>query len=178
LKINLHVDDKDVLFAIIELLDMGKVYTTTFKFNGKITDIYVCTLCITRKEDLDKLISIFNKYHLNGVKYLDYIDFVKAYNLYFNRKDGILTKELISQILNLKNNINKNRINFNMPFDHKVTISDPYFLGLMEGEGSFHFIRTRAIAGFDIKLTAKQKPLLLNVKQYLKEKLGFDANSL
>jgi len=177
-KINLHIDDKDVLFTIIKLLGMGKVYTTISKSNGKKANIYICTLCITRKEDLYKLISIFDKYPLNGIKYLDYIDFVKAYNLYFNRKNGILTKELISQILNLKNNMNKNRTNFNMPLDHKIIISDYYLLGLIEGEGSFHFIRTRAIASFDIKLTVKQKPLLLNIKQYLKEKLEFDTNSL
>jgi LAGLIDADG DNA endonuclease family protein len=65
-----------------------------------------------------------------------------------------------------------------MLLDYKITISDPYLLGLIEGEGSFHFIRTRAIAGFDIKLTAKQKPLLLSVKRYLEEKLRFDSNSL
>jgi len=102
-KINLHVDDKNVLFAIIELLNMVKVYNITYKSNEKRekrAGIYLCTLRITRKEDLCKLISIFNKYHLNGIKYIDYIDFVKAYNLYFNRKNGILLKELISQIFN------------------------------------------------------------------------------
>lgn len=177
-KINLHVDDKNVLFTIIEFLGMGQVYIKTIKSNEKRANIHLCTLRITREKDLYKLISIFNKYRLNGIKYLDYIDFVKAYSLYFNRKDGILTKELISQILNLKNNMNRNRINYNMPLDREITISDYYLLGLIEGEGSFHFIRTRAIAGFDIKLTAKQKPLLLNVKQYLEEKLRFDTYSL
>lgn len=48
-KINLHVDDKNVLFAIIELLGIGKVYIMTLKSNEKITDIYLCTLCILRK---------------------------------------------------------------------------------------------------------------------------------
>lgn len=130
------------------------------------------------KEDLYKLISIFNKYHLSGIKYIDYNDFVKTYNLYFNRKDGIITKELISQIINLKNNMNSSRTNFDMPFKHEIAISDHYLLGLIEGEGSFHFIRTRVIDGFDIKLTVKQKPLLLNVKQYFEEKLEFDTNSI
>lgn len=78
------------------------------------------------------MISIFNKYRLNGVKYLDYIDFVKAYNLCFNRKYDILTKELISQILYLKNNMNKNRIIFDMLLNHKIIISDSYLLGLIE----------------------------------------------
>ncbi len=71
-----------------------------------------------------------------------------------------------------------NRIIFDMPLGYEITISDPYLLGLIEGEGSFHFIRTRAIAGFNIKLTAKQKLLLLSVKRYIKEKLRFDSNSL
>lgn len=98
--------------------------------------------------------------------------------MYFNRKDNILTKELISQILDLKNNMNRNRTNFDMPLYYKITISNYYLLGLIEGEGSFHFIRTRAIAGFDIKLIAKQKPILLSVKRYFEEKLIFDSNSL
>jgi hypothetical protein len=44
--------------------------------------------------------------------------------------------------------MNINRTNFNMPLDHEITRSNHYLLGLIEGEGSFHFIRTRAIAGF------------------------------
>jgi len=74
--------------------------------------------------------------------------------------------------------MNKSRTNFDMTLNHEIAISDHYLLGLIEAEGSFHFIRTRAIAGFDIKLTLKQKPLLLNVKQYFEEKLGFDTNSI
>ena len=62
--------------------------------------------------------------------------------------------------------MNKNRINFDMPLDHKIRISDYWLLGLIEGEGSFHLIRTRMIPSFDIKLTEKQKPLLIKVKQH------------
>jgi hypothetical protein len=34
------------------------------------------------------------------------------------------------------------------------------------------------IPSFDIKLTEKQKPLLIKVKQHLEENLGFDGNSV
>jgi len=78
---------------------MGKVDATTLQSKEKRSDNYKCTLRITRKQYLYKFFSIFNKYRLNGVKYLDYVYFVKAHSLYFNRKDGILTEELISQIL-------------------------------------------------------------------------------
>jgi hypothetical protein len=75
---------------------------TTLEYKDKRPDKYKCTLRITREQDLNKLFSIFNKYTLNGVKYLDYVSFLKAHNLYFRRGNGTLTEELTSQILKLK----------------------------------------------------------------------------
>ena len=37
---------------------------------------------VTKKDDMIFLISIFDKYTLNTTKYLDYLDFKKAFNLY------------------------------------------------------------------------------------------------
>ena len=62
--------------------------------------------------------------------------------------------------------MNRNRINFDMPLDHKIIISDHQLLCLIE-EGYFHLIRRRMVPNFDIKLIEKQKPILLKIKQYL-----------
>lgn len=106
--IGLHKDDVGTLNIIQSKLGMGKIYS----YNDK--QIFV----VTKNEDINKLISIFNKYTLNSSKYLDFLDFKLAFTLYQNRVK--LTDELISQILELKNNMNTKRIHFNMPENHIV----------------------------------------------------------
>jgi len=67
-------------------------------------------------EDIKNLISIFSKYNLNTSKYLDFSDFNLAFTLYQKREK--LTDALLSKLLELKNNMNTKRINFNMPENH------------------------------------------------------------
>ena len=52
-----------------------------------------CIFNVADKEGIKLLISIFDKYNLN-TKYLDYLDFKKAFNLYFNR-DKTLSLEFV-----------------------------------------------------------------------------------
>jgi hypothetical protein len=85
---------------------MGKIYSYTDKY------IFV----VTKIEDIKNLISIFSKYNLNSSKYLDFSDFNLAFTLYQKREK--LTDALISKLLELKNNMNTKRINFNMPENH------------------------------------------------------------
>uniref|UniRef100_UPI0023F54B85 homing endonuclease n=1 Tax=Leptographium wingfieldii TaxID=155675 RepID=UPI0023F54B85 len=110
---------------------------------------------------------------LNGIKYLDFLDFVKAYELYFNRPSGTLYTDLIEEILNLKAGMNRQRIDKERPIEIKIT--DYWLLGLIEGEGSFHLIRSRLIPSFALKMTADQEPLMRAIKKYLIERLGFDV---
>lgn len=51
------------------------------------------------------MIWIFDRYNLNTTKYLDYIDFKKAFLIYHGR-DGLVSQELKEQILALKNGMN------------------------------------------------------------------------
>jgi len=85
---------------------MGKIYSYTDKY------IFV----VTKMEDIKNLISIFSKYNLNTSKYLDFSDFNLAFTLYQKREK--LTDALLSKLLELKNNMNTKRINFNMPENH------------------------------------------------------------
>jgi len=82
-----------------------------------------CKFTVIHKEDIYKLVSIFDKYNLNTTKYLDYLDFKKAFQLYCenNIKDK---RTLIDQLLTIKEGMNNNRINFNFPKDHNIVISD------------------------------------------------------
>jgi hypothetical protein len=51
-------------------------------------------------------------------------------------------------------------------------------LGLIEAEGSFYLNRDPIRPGFQILLTGAQEPLLLKIKEYLEDDLGFDFYSL
>jgi hypothetical protein len=91
------LEDVNALNYIKDKLGFGKVYSfeNTSYFN------------VTKKEDIIKLINIFETYTLNSTKKFDFIDFKKAYYLYNNR--DLLTEELIIQILEIKNNMNSSR---------------------------------------------------------------------
>jgi len=93
---------------------------------------------VTKKEDIQKLISLFSKYTLNTSKYLDFWNFKEAFNLYHTREK--LTEELIAKVLELKNSMNTKRTNFNMPENH-IVITKSWLLGFIEGDGSFSLER-------------------------------------
>ena len=164
--IGLHNDDLDVLNYIKSKLGFGKIYQ-----NGDSQ-----TFIVTKKEDIKKLISIFYKYKLNTTKYLDYLDLKEAFNLYHER-GGNLTEELTTQILKLKNNMNTNRSNFNMSENH-IVITKSWLLGFLEGDGSFSLERSSLVPVFSILSTEKQLPVLMKIKEFLKNNLGFDLYSL
>lgn len=204
--INLHIDDilrtrlcrvldcfaVDVLKNISKLLGIGVVTTDTK------LDRNLCTFRVNKQSELLKLIRIIIANPLKGVKSLDFADFVKAYFLYFNRGEETVSPEIIGEILNIKKGMNKQRTSFlkstNHPhpltsegvvstgqelwFSSKIQITDHWLLGLIEGEGSFHLIRSRLIPGFVIKMVSDQEPLIIAIKEYLVSRLGFDSYSL
>lgn len=81
-----------------------------------------CRLIINKSEDLKKLISIFDNYNLNTTKYLDFLIFKKAFILNFERT-GSLTSDIKDQIIHLKNEMNKSRVDFTMPSNHVININ-------------------------------------------------------
>lgn len=163
--IGLHKDDLGVLNIIQSNLRMGKIYSYTDKY------IFV----VTKMEDIKNLISIFSKYKLNSSKYLDFSDFNLAFTLYQKREK--LTDELISKLLELKNNMNTKRINFNMPENH-VLITKSWLVGFIEGDGSFSIERAAFKPVLSIKLSKTQLPLLVKIKEFLENNLGFDSYSM
>lgn len=110
--IGLHKDDYEALKYIQNKLKIGAVRIAKDE----------CKYIVTKKEEISKLISLFDTHNLNTSKYLDYLDFKKAFNIYFNR-EGDLTEELKNKILELKDGMNKKRIDFNMPADHKIIVT-------------------------------------------------------
>jgi hypothetical protein len=168
-EIHLHLDDKNLLDNICCLLGVGKVY-----LRGNSSS---CSFVVGNEEGIRVLLDIFDKYQMNGIKYLDYVAFKQAFLMYFGRT-GALTDEMRGQILELYNSVNTNRTDFNMPSDHQVKITPYWLLGLIEAEGSFYLNRDPIRPGFQILLTAAQEPLLIKIKEYLDNNLGFDRYSL
>lgn len=165
--VELHIDDIDALKYIKSKLNIGNeiaVYGNSCKFTVK------------RRKDINTLISIFDKYNLNTTKYLDYLDFKKAFHLYFENK-SLNKRTIIDQLLKLKNGMNRNRINFNLPEDYKIVVSDYWLLGLLEGEGSFYLDRTKLQPTFMIALTKVQQLVIEEINNYLINNLGFDKYS-
>lgn len=164
--IGLHIDDKNVLIRIQNLLGVGYIYENNNE----------CKFIVSDKQGIIKLISIFDNYNLNTTKYLDYLDFKKAFNMYYNRNE-VLTEQLIDKLIELKNGMNSNRINFDMPSNH-IKITTYWLLGLIEGEGSFNIWRSTLVPVFSIVLTEHQSPVIIKIKEFLIQNLGFDVYSI
>lgn len=138
---------------------------------------------VTNKEGLDKLISIFDKYNLNTTKYLDYLDFKKAYYLYkdqnLNTQDNLNNNKWMEDIVYLKSRMNSKRTNLDVPASiDKTSINKNWLLGFIEAEGSFFLSRSNMEAGFSIELSKVQLFLLEKIKEFLIKDLEFDDYSL
>jgi hypothetical protein len=97
--LELHVDDKDALIYIKENLNIGNdiaVYGNSCKFT------------VTHSKDINVLIEIFDKYNLNTTKYLDYLDFKRAFKMY---KERTKNEEIFNDILKIKKGMNNSRTN-------------------------------------------------------------------
>lgn len=110
--IGLHLDDLYVLNYIKDKLGFGSVYA--YKSN--------CYYNVTKRRYIKN--NIYFWYLLNSSKRLDYLDLKKAFYLYNNRT----SKEVINQILDIKNSMNTQRTNFKLS---QVIISKSWLLGFL-----------------------------------------------
>lgn len=169
--IELHIDDLNILTIIKDMLNVGNIRIDE--------DKYKCTFTVSNKEGILKLIEIFDKFNLNTTKYLDYLNMKKAFLIYHDRDKSLNEdNEIIDLILELKNGMNKKRVDFTMPKDHNIVITKYWLLGFIEGDGSFFLSRTDFDPMFIIELSDDQLPVLIKIKDYLENNLGFDKYSI
>jgi len=131
--IGLHIDDKPLLDFIQNNLGVGIVNTNK---ENTVSYFIISDTSVLKSV----LIPIFDQFSLNTSKYLDYLSFKEALLLelpHFSKTEIRLNH--INKILNLKKNMNKTRIVFDLAFKH-IKITPFWLLGFIEAEGSF-FLR-------------------------------------
>lgn len=155
--IYMHKDDSDMLQYIAHRLEIGRVYI------GNRFTSYV----VSNQKDLLKIINIFEKYPLNTTKNLNYLSFKKGYMLYFNRGCPRVSPELRKNLFDIKNEMNKLRVNFKQPDEHELKITPYWLLGLVVGEGYFSVASSTIRMEFGLGLTAGEMKVLEGIQKFL-----------
>lgn len=155
--IHLHKDESAVLCKLKD----------EFKIGNLRSDSNSVAWVIKSQEEVKLIIDIFSKNPLNTTKHLDFLIWSKAFNLYVSRGTRSVSPDLMASIIDLKDSMNRQRTDYEMPCDHKITITKHWLLGFVEGEGSFYVIRKGFILGFEISQAASGKSLFEEIKKFL-----------
>ena len=163
-QINLHKDDLNVLYYIQRLLGFGEV---------RLYNNYA-SFTVTRLKDIAQLINIFDKYPLQGSKWLNYRDFVLAFELYTNSNQS---SNALKEIAELKNNMNRLRLDYTKPKDKIINITSYWLLGFIEGEGCFSINRHNNYRlDFSLSQSSTNSELMKSIKVYLENISGTEGN--
>ena len=156
LTIGIHLDDLGTLEFIKNRLNCGSIYTNR-----------LATFNVKRINDIQNiLIPLFDKFPLNGIKYLDYLTFKKAISIKLD--ESLSNSEKLQLITDLKDSMNTKRVNFKMPLTHTIRVTPYWLLGFIEGEGCFSLVDVKDIGiSFSLALTSVQYPLIYEVKNFL-----------
>ncbi|GAA5135765.1 hypothetical protein GCM10023339_74000 [Alloalcanivorax gelatiniphagus] len=99
----MHIDDKPLLLFIASQLGLGKV-TSSDK---------VATYSVVKQDEVKAIINILSNNPLNTTKYLNFLDFKRAFELYINAKNKS-SVALISEIDNIVSGMNKSRTDYTL----------------------------------------------------------------
>lgn len=127
-KISLHIDDVEVLNTIKSNLNVGTVTLESSRNR--------CSYIIQNYEEIKNVICpIFNTFPLHTSKRLDFENFSQAVFIKDNKK---LSNTDMSKIVSLKNTMNTKREIFTYNTTKSQIIINPnWFIGFIEGEGTF-----------------------------------------
>ena len=127
-KISLHIDDVEVVNTIKSNLNVGTVTLESSRNR--------CSYIIQNYEEIKNVICpIFNAFPLHTSKRLDFENFSKAVLIKGNKK---LSDTDMSKIVSLKNTMNTKReiLTYNTT-KSQIIINPNWFIGFIEGEGTF-----------------------------------------
>ena len=156
-QIGLHIDDRSVLEYICNRLKLGRVTNYSNKSAAFI---------VTKQNEILELIKILNLEvnPLNTIKHLNYLNWKEAFLKYI---DPNYSNKDIDIILNLKNNMNKSRKDFNHLNSHKINITPYWLVGFIEGDGSFFIKRIKYLHSLTLSQIQTEKNLMLELVNYL-----------
>lgn len=162
-RIVLHLDDRKTLENIKDTLGCGRLNTER--------DVLVFT--ISKLSEIETiLIPLFDQYPLNTTKYLDYLDFRIAFYMFKNRKEKVELgkfekQDLYLNIIQLKDNMNDKRTNFNLPEDHQIWITGNYLIGFIEGDGSFYLNQSDMTVHVSLISLTANKIVLEKIREFI-----------
>ena len=153
-EITMHIDEEDLFKFIQQTLEVGKVSLSgnTARFS------------VNRREDIANIISIFIKYPLQSTKYLNFLSFKKAFELYGSSSRK--SPELFAEISKIKANMNTLRTDFCEMETRKFSITPYWVLGFVEGEGSFTVAKRDYTLLFILTQSAKDLRLMEEVQNF------------
>ena len=162
-RIALHIDDRKALEFIKSTLGCGRLNTER--------NVLVFTISeLSAIETI--LIPLFEQFPLNTTKYLDFVDFKKAFFLYKNRKTSALNKEdLYSSIIKIKDSMNDKRVIFDLPVGHCITITGNYLVGFLEGDGTFYLNKHDMTVRVALVTTTVNRLVLEKIREFLLSQL-------
>jgi hypothetical protein len=163
-RIKLHKDDRPLLEYLTTHLNIGQVFPKDINSENMSSTWEVC-----KKDDLLKLIKIFDKHPLNTTKYLDFIAWREAFFMYQEMKKASLEIKITikKKILSLKDQMNKKREYFVLTPDHKINITPYWLLGFIEGEAWFYVNKVNFTLVFGVGQTITQKAVIESIAQFL-----------
>ena len=96
-----HIRDENLLITFIEYLGCGRIEKASTRPDG-------VNFVVSKFSDIkEKIIPFFQKYPLQGIKFRDYLDFIKVSDI-LAVKDH-LTIEGVKKINSLKSGMNRSR---------------------------------------------------------------------
>lgn len=162
-RIVLHIDDTRVLEFIKNTLNCGRLSI----------ERDTCVFTISKISDIETiLLPIFETFSLNSVKYLDYLDFKNAFLMFYNiikngSASGAKNLKLINNILNIIENMNSKRKNYDLPKDHVIRITANYLIGYLEGDGTFYLNKSDMSVHIGLVSITANRLVLEKIREFL-----------
>lgn len=154
----LHVDDAAPLEYIKNTLQIGRVNIYP-KHN-------MATFNINSRKEIEVILEIFSKYNLNTTKHLNFLAFKQAFTIYTENNSTEARDKVKPIIDNIKDSMNKLRIDNGMPNNHEVLVTGDWLLGFTEGDGSFHYSISKEMFTFSLG-QKDNEALMYAIKDFL-----------
>lgn len=166
-QIGLHMDDINVLNFLQKNLGIGKInyYRNSVRW------------VVKNQDEILVILDIFSKYPLNTSKHLNFLAFKEAFEMYISRGTWIVPSNLVERIVELKNSMNTLRTIFEKDSSHQIRVTPNWFLGFIEGEGSFNVVRDGLGLRFSITQSSIDLEVLEAIKEFLIKLSGRDNHS-